>query len=199
MILENTNQLLSYEFFNRPTLEVARDLLGKLLVKQIGEQVLIGKIVETEAYLGSHDPAAHAAAGRTKRTEILFGEPGRAYIFQLRGHHCMNVTAEETGNPACVLIRALEPLLGKEYMWQLRGSKITKETNLTNGPGKLCQAFEINMSHYGVDLTALNSPLYIAERDSDHFEIEVTARIGITKAADKLFRFIVKNSYFVSK
>lgn len=197
--MENTNQPLSYDFFNRPTLEVARDLLGKLLVRQIGEQVLIGKIVESEAYLGSYDPAAHAAVGRTKRTEILFGEPGRAYIFQLRGHHCVNATTEEAGNPACVLIRALEPLLGREYMWQLRGSKITKETNLTNGPGRLCQAFEINMSHYGVDLTTLNSPLYIAWGNSDHFEIEVTSRIGITKAADKPFRFTIKNNPFVSK
>jgi DNA-3-methyladenine glycosylase len=131
---EDIGHPLPRGFFNRPTVEVAKDLLGRLLVRKLPDgQILIGRIVETEAYLGFDDGAAHAVAGRTKRTEVLFGEPGFAYIFRLRGHHCLNAVTEEIDNPACVLIRALEPLVGMEFMRQLRGHKITRAIELTNG------------------------------------------------------------------
>ena len=192
------NQALSYQFFNRPTLIVAQELLGKYLTRRIGETLLIGKIVETEAYLGTDDAAAHSAAGRTDRTNILYGEPGRAYIFQLRGHHLLNVVTEGVNSPAGVLFRALEPIQGAEYFEQ-KGVRFLKNRHLMNGPGKLCKVLEINMSHNGTDLTSTESLIYVSEGSDDPIEIETTTRIGISKAIDKPFRFILKGSPFISR
>jgi DNA-3-methyladenine glycosylase len=173
-------------------------LLGNLLVRQIGNDYLVGKIVETEAYLASGDPAAHNAAGRTKRTEILFGKPGRSYVYQLRHHYLLNVVTEGIDTPSCVLLRALEPVQGVEYMRLARGPKNFADTQLMNGPAKLCQAFAINLSLNGTDLTFATSPLYIARGSGEEFQIETTTRIGITKAVDKPLRFIIKGNPFVS-
>lgn len=187
------------DFFARATVEVARDLLGKFLIRRRAAQLIIGRIVESEAYLGSDDPAAHAVAGRTKRTQALFEEPGKAYIFRLHGHYCLNVVTETVGNPSGVLIRALEPIRGIEFMRQQRGESITDDHLLTNGPGKLCQALDISMAHYGVDLTDATSPLYLAQGEPYAFETVATPRIGITKAQDRLWRFVIKNNPFVTR
>ncbi len=191
---------LSREFFSRKTEEVSRDLLGKNLVRRTETGVLVARIVEVEAYLGEHDPAAHASFGNTERTRVLYGEPGHAYIFRIHGLHCLNAVAEPLASPGCVLIRAAEPLEGLEIMRGNRKKKEVKDVEIANGPGKLCQALNIDMSLYGVDLTATNSPLSICEGNNIQlFEIEVGKRIGITKAPDWELRFSIKNNIFVSK
>lgn len=199
--LENLGlEVLSRDFFDRKTEEVAKNLLGKILVRRIDDKVITGKIVEVEAYIGEDDPAAHAFAGKTERTKVLYGEPGHAYIFKIRGYHCLNAVAEEKDNPGCVLIRAIEPIVGVEEMRKLRGSKTTKDVDLTNGPGKLCQAFDIDLNLYGADLTSQNSPLFIAKSiEEEELNIETSKRIGISKAADWELRFTIKGNKFVSK
>ncbi len=192
--------ILSREFFDRKTEDVAKALLGKILVRRVNDGVITGRIVEVEAYVGEHDPAAHAFAGRTDRTKILYGEPGHAYIFKIRGYHCLNAVAEEKDSPGCVLIRAIEPIIGIERMQKFRGDAARKDVELANGPGKLCQAFDINLNLYGIDLTSQNSPLYVAELiKKEKFEIETSKRIGITKAADWELRFTIKGNKFVSR
>jgi DNA-3-methyladenine glycosylase len=192
--------VVSRAFFARDTKTVAQESLGKLLVRVTEDGLFLAKIVETEAYLGEHDPAAHASFGRTKRTAVLYGEPGHAYVFQLRGHHCLNFVAEPSGSPGCVLIRAVEPLSGIETMRQLRGKRELKVTDLANGPGKLCQAMSITMTLYGSDLVHPHSPLQVWEpfEENEH-EIEVSHRIGITKAADWDLRFTLKRNAYLSR
>lgn len=181
---------LSREFFSRKTVEVARDLLGKNLVRKIDDKTLVARIVEVEAYLGERDPAAHASFGRTERTEPLYGGPGHAYIFRIHGYNCLNAVVEPRNVPGCVLIRAAEPILGLGLMREFRQRKGGEDRGLTDGPGKLCQALNIDMSLCVADMTSANSPLRICEDYSDEsFEIEVSKRIGITKAADWKLRF----------
>ncbi len=196
------NQPLPRAFYNRATPLVAQALLGMLLVRRIGDDLRVGRIVETEGYLGETDPAAHSAAGRTKRTQILYGEAGRAYVYQLRHHYLLNVVTEEVNQPTCVLFRALEPVQGFDFMDQTgleTGLKAVKPTHLMNGPAKLCRVLQIDLSLYGVDLTAAESPLYIAQGDADGIEIEVSTRIGITKAVDRPLRFTIKGSPYLSR
>lgn len=193
-------RVLDRDFFDRKAVEVARDLLGKILVRSRRDEIIAGKLVEVEAYLGEQDPAAHAFAGRTERTKILYGEPGHAYIFKIRGYYCLNAVAEEKDSPGCVLIRAIEPIIGIGEMRKLRGGRVIKDVDIANGPGKLCQAFDIDLSLYGTDLTSQNSPLFIAEPiDKGEFEIETSKRIGIAKAAGWELRFTIKNNKFVSR
>lgn len=179
-----TVNTLHRTFFNRPTEVVARELLGKILVRKIGSQEQIGKIVEVEAYLGESDPAAHAYKGKTKRTEVLYGEPGRAYIYQIHRYHCLNVSVEKEGYPGCVLIRALEPVHN------------IKES--VSGPGRLCRTLCINKELYGVDMTDHKSSLYIVDT-KEKININVSPRIGITKAIDWPLRFFVKDNPYVSR
>ncbi len=135
---------LSSDFFARPTLTVARDLLGQRLVRQVDGQRLSGIIVETEAYIGPGDTACHASKGRTPRTEVMFGPPGRAYVYLIYGmYHMLNLVTEAEGFPAAVLIRALEPVEGVAHMQSRRQS--ARPDNLTNGPGKLCRALAIDL------------------------------------------------------
>ncbi len=191
---------LSREFFARETKTVARESLGKLLVRVTGDGLLVAKIVETEAYLGEHDPAAHASFGRTKRTNVLYGEPGHAYVYQLHGHHCLNFVAEPLGLPGCVLIRALEPLEGIDVMRRLRGKDETESITIANGPGKLCKAMGIDMTMYGADLVDTASPLQVWEPlEEQEQEIEISRRRGITKAADWELRFTLKGNPYVSR
>lgn len=159
---------------------VAKDLLGKLLVH--GETS--GYIVETEAYLGEGDLAAHTAAGLTPRTRVIFGPPGHAYVYLNYGiHECLNVVAEPDGIPGCVLIRALRPVSGLDIMRERRnGAK-----DLTGGPGKLTQALGITRALNGADLTV--GPLTIHDSDPPH-RILVTPRIGISKSIDLPLRFL---------
>ena len=172
--------VLPRSFYARPAAEVARALLGKILAH--GE--VSGRIVETEAYLGATDPAAHAYRGLTPRTRVLFGPPGHAYVYLIYGiHNCLNIVAEPEGAAGCVLIRALEPRTG-----------ITRPTN---GPGKLTHALGITLKHNGCDVT--RGPITVsAPETAAAFQIGVSPRIGITKAADLPLRFFIRGNRFVS-
>lgn len=194
---------LDRAFFARDPRRVARDLLGKLLIRATGTTTLSARIVEVEAYLGQNDPAAHAAAGNTARTSVIFGPPGHAYVYFIYGnHYCLNVTCEPEGEAGSVLIRALEPLTGIDEMAKARG--ITLHTphdllKLTSGPGRLAQAFGITRSRdNGCDLTSQHSSLQIADGSFSPRKIQITPRIGITKAADHPLRFFLAGNTFVS-
>lgn len=187
-----TGRILPRRFYERPTIDVARDLLGKVLV----HGPTAGIIVETEAYLGGDDLASHSAAGITNRTRVIFGPGGHAYVYLSYGmHDCMNIVAQPDGTPGCVLIRALEPLEGLNIMRQRR-PKAHRDHDLTNGPGKLTQALAITRHHSGVDMT--KGGLVVLNR-SAKFNIEVTPRIGITKCADLPLRFFIAGNQFVSR
>jgi DNA-3-methyladenine glycosylase len=172
-------------FFGGPATDVARHLLGSVLLH--GETA--GMIVETEAYLGLDDLAAHASRGQTERTKVLFGPAGRAYVYFSYGmHECLNIVADREGTPGCVLIRALEPLSGLTQMYKRRHWR-GPNTGLANGPGKLTQALAITREHYGRRLD--RGDLTIRRwRINPKFEIGVTPRLGITKCADWPLRFI---------
>jgi DNA-3-methyladenine glycosylase len=189
--------ILPRAFYNRPTVEVARALLGKLLVH--GETA--GTIVETEAYLGGDDLASHSARGITPRTKVIFGPPGHAYVYLNYGiHECLNIVAEPEGAAGCVLIRAIEPVRGIELMRERRGrvrkdgvrkDGVRKDSELASGPGKLTVAMGITRALNGADVT--RGALTVRERNlRGEWEIVTTARIGITKCADWPLRFVVR-------
>ncbi|MFZ0322019.1 MAG: DNA-3-methyladenine glycosylase [Candidatus Sulfotelmatobacter sp.] len=198
----STIRPLDRSFFGRDPSRVARGLLGKLLVRE-GQRRLVGRIVEVEAYLGTDDPAAHSAAGRTARNAVLFGPPGFAYVYFIYGnHYCLNVSCEPEGKAGGVLFRALEPLLGLEAMAHSRGILLANPRHLpqlTSGPGRLAQAFGITRARdNGCDLTSPASGLWIGEDTFRSKKIQATPRIGITKAADHPLRFILAGNPFVS-
>jgi DNA-3-methyladenine glycosylase len=181
-------------FYERDPEQVARALLGKLIVRSFEGEELAGRITEVEAYLGLDDPAAHAFAGRTERNAVLFGPPGFAYVYFIYGmHHCLNFSCQPEGHAGCVLIRALEPIAGLRKMAELRGVAPTADTKaLTGGPGKLCQALGITrIAHNGVDVTLPTSPLRVLDDGATASPIQATPRIGIRKAQDRLLRFLV--------
>ena len=190
---------LPRDFYRQPTEEVAKQLLGKFLVHRHAEATLVGRIVETEAYLGPHDLACHAAKGRTKRTEVMFGPAGHAYVYFIYGfYNMLNLVTEATDYPAAVLIRAVEPVRGIEQMKQNRKNDLLH--NLASGPGKLCQAFAIDRSLNGEDVCG--KVLYLEDRDEPTPKFAATPRIGVNYAGkwkDKPLRFIVRDSEFVSK
>lgn len=185
-------------FYDRPTEQVARDLLGAVLVSRTAGGVVAGRIVETEAYLGVHDDACHGVFGLTPRTEKLFGAPGTAYVYFIYGvHWCFNAVTLERGHPSAVLVRALEPVLGIELMRERRPAA-RRDPDLANGPGKLCQALGIDRSHDGCSLQ--RGPLTIRQGDSVPDEdVLVSPRIGITRAADWPLRWFVRDSPHVSR
>jgi len=192
---------LRRDFYQRSTLTVARELLGKRLVRVVDGQRLSGLIVEVEAYIGEDDAACHAACGRTPRNEAMYGSPGHAYVYFIYGmHHCLNAVTEEEGFPAAVLIRALEPMEGLEIMRLHRPGRPDGE--LTNGPAKLCQAMVIDRSFNQVDLCA-GEVLFIEEsRMVAQKEVGTSPRIGIK--ADELamsvpWRFYLQGNAFVSR
>lgn len=187
-------RILRREFYDRPTTEVARDLLGKVLV----HGPTAGIIVETEAYLGGDDLASHSARGITDRTRVIFGPPGHAYVYFIYGmYECLNIVAEPVGKAGCVLVRALEPVAGIEIM-QRRRPAARKLEDLASGPGKLTLAMAITRAHYGLDMT--RGALVVREPvEARRVEIEVTPRIGIRDCADWPLRFVVKGNRFVSK
>jgi DNA-3-methyladenine glycosylase len=200
---------LEREFYNRTSVDVAKDLLGKYLVHRIEGIEIIGRIVEVEAYMGPIDKAAHSYNNkRTNRTEIMFGPPGFAYVFSIYGmYFCMNVITEEIDKPQAVLIRALEPIAGIEKMAQHRYNKNISECNkrevlgLTSGPGKLCKALNITKVHNGDDLC--DDSLYILEDISQkEFEIVTTTRINIDYAEEAIafpWRFYIKGNKYISR
>jgi DNA-3-methyladenine glycosylase len=181
-------------FFERQPDAVARTVLGKLLVRQTNDALLVGRIVEVEAYFGDGDPAAHAAAGRTARNAVLFGPPGHAYLYFIYGMHtCLNISCEPAGQAGSVLVRALEPLQGLAQMAAWRGlAPHAPPRLLTSGPGRLCQAFGITRgTHNGMDLLNENSDLQLRDDDYEAQSILETPRIGITKAAERPLRFLL--------
>lgn len=185
-------------FYAGPTEEVARALLGTVLVHDSPQGLVAGRIVETEAYLGENDPAAHSSAGLTPRTQVIFGPPGHAYVYAIYGlHRCLNVVAEPAGRPGCVLVRALEPLCGLEAM-RTRRPRAQRAHGLANGPGKLTAAMAIGMPQNGADL--LDGPLTIRVfRRARPVPMRATPRIGITKATDLALRFLIADNEFVSR
>lgn len=185
--------ILKRSFYERETVAVARDLLGKVLV----HGPTAGIIVETEAYLGGDDLASHTARGITDRTRVIFGPPGHAYVYFIYGmYECLNIVAEPDGKAGCVLVRALEPVAGIETM-QRRRAAARRVEDLASGPGKLTLAMAITRAHYGVDMT--RGALVVREPgEPRRVEIEVTPRIGIRQCADWPLRFIVRGNRFVS-
>ena len=186
---------LTRGFYARPTLTVARDLLGCLLFHDSREGFTSGIIVETEGYLGHGDEASHARFGRTERASIMFGRPGHAYVYFIYGLHCMfNVVTEAEHTAGAVLVRAVEPVDGQDLMSKRRGGG----AHLTDGPAKLCQAMGITLEENGADLT--RAPLGIRYRKSyDEDEVMVTPRIGVGGSHEAPYRFIVRGNPNVSR
>ena len=186
--------ILPREFYARPTIDVSRDLLGKVLVHGL----TTGRIVETEAYLGLNDKAAHASRGLTNRTRVIFGPPGHVYVYFIYGmYECLNLVAEPEGIAGCVLIRALEPLSGISVMRERRPAARSIE-QLASGPGKLTLAMGITRALYGADVTC--GPLSVRRFFKESvIEIEVGPRVGIRHCADWPLRFSIAGSRFVSQ
>jgi DNA-3-methyladenine glycosylase len=196
-------KVLPRAFYDRDPRRVSRDLLGKLLVRKIGEKQVVGRIVEVEAYLGNGDPAAHSFAGRTARNEVLWGPPGHAYVYFIYGnHYCFNVSCLSDGEAGGVLFRALEPLEGLDEMARARGlppGHAVDERKLTSGPGRLAEALGITRERdNGKDVTSRVSNLWIGDDGFRPRLIKATPRIGITKASDKLLRYIIAGNRYVS-
>jgi DNA-3-methyladenine glycosylase len=195
------------EFFNRDPRKVSRDLLGKIIVRTAGSKLLAGRIVEVEAYLGAGDAAAHAAAGRTLRNDVLFGPPGHAYIYFIYGvHYCLNISCLPDGEAGCLLIRALEPLTGIAEMARARGLNSLDPTSvrdlrkLLSGPGKLCEALGITRPRDNAkDMVAPQSDLQVRDDGFRPVEILATPRIGITKSAEMPLRYLIAGNAFVSR
>lgn len=198
---------LDREFYNRDSIIVAKELLGKILVHEVDGQKISAKIVEVEAYMGVNDKAAHSYGGkRTPRVEVMYGEPGFSYVFIIYGmYYCFNIVTREVGIPQAVLIRAVEPIEGFELMAQNRFNKSYEQLNksqiitLTNGPGKLCNALVINKSQNGVDLCS--NKLYVLEDQKEDFDIISSKRVGIDyaeEAKNYLWRFYIKDNKYVS-
>lgn len=195
--------LLNRAFFARDPRRVARQLLGKVLIREAARENISARIVEVEAYLGAEDPAAHAAAGRTLRNAVLFGPPGHAYIYFIYGnHYCLNVSCEPEGQAGGVLFRALEPLSGIKEMARARAVELRGPQDwpkLTSGPGRLCRAFRITRARdNGCDLTSPASGLWIGDDGYRPRGIATSPRIGITKAADIPLRYFLAGNPFVS-
>jgi len=181
--------IISRSFYARDTVQVAQDLLGKILVRKIDGNAITGVIVETEAYRYKDDPASHSFGGMTERNKAMFGEVGKAYVYFTYGmHYCVNAVAHSHDYPAgAVLIRSLVPQNGIDFMSRKRNT--SDISNLTNGPAKLTQALKITKKEYGEDLTK-RSTLYITEGlEVKKSEILSGPRIGIRKATDKLWNF----------
>jgi len=188
---------LGRSFYERNTQIAAFELIGKILVLRQDRLVLSGKIVETEAYFGAHDPASHAYRGVTPRNQVMFGPAGFSYVYFTYGnHYCFNVTTEQEGVAGAVLIRAVEPISGISVMEKNRGH--VSHQQLTNGPGKLTQAFGMTCKHSSVDLTQDDSFCITEGREGGVLHIQVTRRIGISRAQHMPYRFYLSNSPFVS-
>src|SRR5271166_3690067 len=198
---------LTREFFTRDAVTVARELLGKLLIRRDGKRLLAGRIVEDEAYLGAVDPAAHAYNGRTARNAVLFGPPGHAYVYFIYGnHYCTNVSCMPDGDAGCVLLRALEPVFGIEAMAEARGIALPDHPTdaqlrqISTGPGRLSEALSITRDRdNGKDLTAVRSDLWFVDDGYRVESIAATPRIGVTKAMDRPLRFLIAGNRSVSR
>src|SRR5215467_11804107 len=200
-------KLVPRSFFNRDPRIVARELLGKLIVRAEGSRARAGRVVEAEAYLGAGDLAAHAAAGQTERNSVLWGRPGHAYVYFIYGvHYCLNISCLPEGEAGCVLIRALEPVSGLSAMAKAR--ELSRRDlvsprdlrQLTSGPGRLCEALGITRPRdNGKDMLSRRSDLRVMEDGFCVGEVGVTPRIGITKSAEMPLRYLIADNNFVSR
>lgn len=190
------------KFYSRPTLKVAKDLLGAQLVRILDGERLSGRIVEVEAYMGPTDAASHARFGPASRAAPMFGEPGYAYVYFTYGmHYCVNAVTEAAGSGTAVLLRALEPVQGME---QMRANRLVRrpegtvgDINLTNGPGKLCQALGINVSLNEVDLCG--EEMWIEQGNPmPDSQIATSPRVGIKQGREHQWRFYIADSQYVS-
>ncbi len=204
----NRAKLLRRAFFNRDPRTVSKQLLGKVLVRKQESMVLAGRIVEIEAYLGADDAAAHAAAGRTPRNDVLFGPPGHAYVYFIYGvHYCLNISCLPEGDAGCLLIRALQPVAGIEQMAKARRLHL-KHPDLSSprtlrfiasGPGKLCEALQVTRTRdNGKDLLSPDSDLVVVDDGYRVKKVLITPRIGITKSAEMPLRYLIAGNSFVS-
>ncbi len=187
---------LERHFFEQPTLELAQNLLGCPFVHVVDTERMAGIIVETEAYLSKDDPACHASKGQTKRNCVMFGPPGCLYVYSIHNRHCMNIVSGQTGQGSAVLIRAIEPTHGLDLMTTHRA--VLKLRELTNGPGKLCQSFAIDLRSNGEDLVKSKRVWLESKANDLHFEIRSSPRIGISQARELPYRFFVDGNPFVS-
>jgi DNA-3-methyladenine glycosylase len=191
---------LPRSFYRRPVRTVARQLLGKVLVRRSGRELLSGVIVEVEAYGGSDDPASHAFRGRTPRNEVMFGEGGHLYVYFTYGmHFCANVVTGQEGTGCAVLLRALEPLEGIAFLARRRKQPLSHVRELLSGPAKLCQAMDIARPQNGVDLCG--DEIWIEDRGIvlRPRDIASTPRIGITQGKEHLWRYVLRDSAFLSR
>ena len=189
---------LARSFYARSPTSVAKELIGKVLVRNLSDgRRLEGIIVETEAYWGFKDPASHAYNGITKRNEAMFGEAGHAYVYFTYGfHYCLNFVTETVGKPSAVLIRAVEPTKGLDFMRRRR--KTEDIENIASGPGKICQAFAIDLSLNETDVTRPGAPISVRDRD-EKLSVLSGPRIGIGRGLDRKWRFYASASKFLSR
>ena len=195
----NKYKPLQRKFYLRDTITVAKELLGKVIIRKVGKQILTAKIVETEAYFGDHDPASHAYQKITERNKIMYDKGGMVYVYFIYGnYYCFNIVTEEKGLGNAVLIRAVEPLEGIDSMKIFRG--VVKNTyELTNGPAKLCLALNIDKKLYGEDVTKTGN-IYISNPlREENFEIITTKRVGLNVGIDFPYRFFIKDNMYVTK
>lgn len=191
--------IINRDFFNESPKIVAPKLLGKYIVRRIDEHYLVGKIVEVEAYLAFGDAAAHNAVGKTKRSISLFNDAGYTYVHTMRQYCLIDIVTESSDKPGSVLIRAIEPIIGIDKM--LENRKVQVVENIGNGPGKVCMAMQIKKEHNGIDITDVNSQIFICNIDAelDVDQVLNRNRVGISKATELLLGFYIKNNSFVSK
>jgi DNA-3-methyladenine glycosylase len=195
-----TYRKLPRSFYTRPTRRVARELLGKLLIRRVGPEILVARIVEVEAYLDRGDPASHAYRGRTRRNEVMFQEGGHLYVYFTYGmHFCCNVVTERKGRGCAVLLRAAEPVRGTTMMARNRGKSVTDLEALCSGPAKLCQALGISRPENGTDLTGRT--LWLAEDSVSHRKQDVrqSTRVGIRNGREHLWRYYLQGNRYVSR
>lgn len=194
---------LPRSFYLRPTLTVARDLPGKYLIRKLGRNLFVGRIVEVEAYLGEKDPASHAYRGKTRRNEVMFGEGGHLYVYFTYGmHFCANVVTERAGKGRAVLLRALEPLAEIESMNARRSASDGRRRRigeLCSGPAKLCQALAIGRPENGMDLCG--GTIWLARKRGPEGRVTIarSTRIGISSGREHMWRFYLKENPFVSR
>jgi DNA-3-methyladenine glycosylase len=199
----NDFQPLPQSFYEPSAAKVAPALLGHFLIRRTAQGICGGAIVETEAYLVD-DPACHGYGRQTPRNRVMYGPPGRAYVYFIYGNHwCFNTVCAREGVAEAVLVRAIEPLFGKELM--LAARPVQSELDLSNGPAKFCQAMEIDRTFDGVDLTVPESPIIVARNPRrtqfwrERAPLITTTRVGITKASELPLRFYLGGSAFVSR
>ncbi|MEM3398110.1 MAG: DNA-3-methyladenine glycosylase [Nitrososphaerota archaeon] len=190
-------KILPRSFYERDPALVAKDLLGNMLVRRLRKHLLIGRIVETEAYYGENDPASRAYTGRKIFNELMFLEVGKTFIYMVHGNWLLNIVSHSSGGVGAVLIRALEPIQGIEIM--MKNRKVENICSLTSGPGRLTKAFAITNKLSGVDVTDSNSELLIVQGVRENFEIESSHRIGVRRDLQEKLRFYIKSNRFISK